>query len=130
MRINLHSPQHFSKTIRSCDKTVSIIPSVLIENAVKYSVPGTPVDIFFEEKDGYCIVRVKNTARGNFSLGRDVFESGVRHSDIEGTGNGLYLCRLVVEQHRGTIEVDTEPGSPDTTECTFTIRIPKESNIR
>ena len=40
----------------------------------------------------------------------------------EGTGIGLALCRKIVRQHGGTIDVDAEPG----TGCTFWIRLPKE----
>ncbi len=43
----------------------------------------------------------------------------------KGTGLGLSICRqIVVEQHRGTLTVDTEPGA--FTE--FTIRLPKKAS--
>src|SRR4029077_4703726 len=44
-RITLDAPQGFSPRVDACDKTFPIIPSVLIENALKYSVPESDVRV-------------------------------------------------------------------------------------
>jgi signal transduction histidine kinase len=43
----------------------------------------------------------------------------VRH-EISGTGLGLYITRRIVQNHRGSISVKSEPGRGST----FTIRLP------
>lgn len=39
---------------------------------------------------------------------------------IQGTGLGLYVARLIVEAHGGSIQLDSEPGKG----CRVAVRIP------
>jgi hypothetical protein len=51
---------------------------------------------------------------------------GVRMSaDNDGSGNGLYLAKLVAAQHQGDITVRSKPAAPDLMECTFTVTFPE-----
>ena len=88
----------------------------LLENAVRYSPAGSNVTV--------CLARgARATARievrdAGPGLPADeqerIFDRFVRGAASEGTsglGLGLYLCRAIVEQHGGTIGVDSAPGA-------------------
>ncbi|RZO62906.1 MAG: ATP-binding protein, partial [Sandaracinaceae bacterium] len=49
-----------------------------------------------------------------------VFESFTTHGKQGGTGLGLAIVRKIVDDHEGTIEVQSEPGK-----TTFRIRLPQ-----
>jgi len=73
-RLALRAPPGYSGRIRACDKTLSIIPSVLIENALKYSVPNSTVQIELSPISGKCSIRVSNRALGLARLTDAVFK--------------------------------------------------------
>jgi len=52
----------------------------------------------------------------------DVFEPFVSHGKKEGTGLGLAIARNVVQQHHGTIDVESSPSG-----TRFTITLPRRS---
>jgi signal transduction histidine kinase len=124
-RVNLHPAHGYSGMIRACDKTLPIIPSALIENALKYSIPGTPINVTLSSEGGYCVARVANEANLTSPLTMSAFAKGVRiATDTEGSGNGLHLVRLVAEQHQGNVMVSSRPKGR-LYEVTFTIAIPE-----
>jgi len=125
-RLRLHAPAGYSGRVQVCDKTFSIIPSVLIENALKYSIPGTPINIEVFSKGRKCVVQVSNRAKTSLDASDAVFKKGVRLSaDRDGSGNGLYLAKLIAAQHRGDITLTTKPISADVMEWTFTVGLPE-----
>ncbi len=124
--IILHAPYDYRSKVATFDKTFSIIPTALIENALKYVLPGSAVDIEFHDFHESCVVHVKNLYRGNHQLSAAVFHKGVRFTaNREGSGNGLFLAKLVAQQHRATLDVATKPIRQDTMECTFTLVMPR-----
>jgi light-regulated signal transduction histidine kinase (bacteriophytochrome) len=124
-RIKLISPYGFNLNIRVCDKTFSIIPTALLENALKYSTPESEINIEFYTNKKMCCVEVKNLARLNGPLTDDVFKKGVRlGTDKEGSGNGLFLAKLVATQHGAKLNVSSRSIREDITECVFRLTIP------
>ena len=119
-------PSGYHGEIRACEKTLSIIPSELIGNAMKYSVEGEPIRIQIASHNKKCVVRVSNYAKENRKLDSRVFEKGVSLSDDhDSTGNGLYLVKLVTQQHHGTIDLSVNYVSPGISEVMFTLTFPE-----
>lgn len=99
----------------------------LLENAVKYTPPGTPIDIMAELRDGAVVVSVEDRGPG-IAAGDEVriFEKFVRASQGSvsgGVGLGLAICRGIVIAHGGRIWVESRPGGG----AAFRFTIPQES---
>ncbi len=100
----------------------------LVENALKYSPPGSGVRIRVWQSDGEA--RIEVTDHGIGIPAEDlpyVFErfrrgSNVDHRRAPGIGLGLYICRGIVEQHAGRIWVESAPGRG----TTFHVALPIE----
>jgi len=89
----------------------------LVENAARYSPPGTLLRISCTRTDGW--VRIETTDEGPGIPTEDrerVFEPFVRGrpSIGPGAGLGLAICKAVVEAHRGHIRIE-EPADGGTT---------------
>ncbi len=98
----------------------------LIGNAVKYGAEGSTITIEMETRDGSSLLSVRNRGVGipDDRLG-DVFRKFARVEDKKlrgrrGSGVGLYLCRLITEQHGGTVKADGSYGEW----VRFTISLP------
>ncbi len=105
----------------------------LLENAVKYRRPGTPLFVRIEgqitsrEQSRYCEIRVSDNGQGFAEHDAekifDLFEQlPGRKSSGAGSGVGLAICRRIVEHHGGTIRAEGTPGSG----ATFIIDLPLE----
>ena len=80
----------------------------LLENAAKYSPPGSPIEIVAQTRDGTLEVAVSDGGRG-FALEKDtalfkMFVRGEAESSMPGVGLGLAICSAIVEAHAGTIK--------------------------
>jgi PAS domain S-box-containing protein len=86
----------------------------LVDNAFKFSAPGSPVRVTGVLHPGRFELSVQDAGRGMTpeqvaSVGAFVqFERG-RYAQ-EGTGLGLYLARRIAELHGGTLSLDSAPG--------------------
>ncbi len=97
----------------------------LLTNAVRYG-EGKPIDLLLRAQLGQAILTVRDQGVGipKEEQAR-IFDRFVRVTDAKtttGLGLGLYITRQLVEAHRGTIEVQSEPGHGST----FTARLPLE----
>ena len=104
----------------------------LVGNAIKYSKPGHPPHIKItahktntNEIGGYGREHASfwNISISDYGIGFDqqhehkIFELFQRlhtHSDFEGTGIGLAICKKIVETHKGTIAATGIPGEGST----------------
>ncbi len=99
---------------------------ILIDNAIKYTPNGERVEIRVEALDGHAAVRVTDSGIGiSESDVPHIFDrfwraDKVRSRGMGGAGLGLAIARWIVEQHRGSIEVQSESGRGST----FTVTIP------
>ncbi len=87
----------------------------LLENAVRYTPPGSPIDISAEVKDGQVLVSVADRGPGIPPGQRErIFDKFYRvltyQRDTRGSGLGLAVCRGLVEAHGGRIWVESRMG--------------------
>jgi two-component system sensor histidine kinase KdpD len=86
----------------------------LLENALKYTPAGSPIDISATAKPGSVLIEVADRGPGIPEAEREaVFEKfyGRKQGGAQGgAGLGLAICRGVVEVHGGRIWVESRPG--------------------
>jgi signal transduction histidine kinase len=94
----------------------------LFNNAIKYA-PGSPISVSIEQQGTKFLVAFADRGPGippeSLSL---IFERfyRVRTEKATGTGLGLYICRQIIEAHRGKIWAESSPGKG----TTFFIELP------
>jgi two-component system phosphate regulon sensor histidine kinase PhoR len=96
-------------------REIELILMNLIENAVKYSDPGTPITLTTERRSNQVVFSVTDRGIGIPAEHLDrIFERFYRLDShgphIPGTGLGLAICRRIVEAHQGRIWVESTPG--------------------
>lgn len=107
------------------DRIVQVLIN-LLSNAIKYSPKGSAVVLSTVPHSSELEVRVTDTGRGipESHLGA-LFQrfKQVERTDATkkgGTGLGLAICKAIIEQHGGTIGVESELGKGST----FWFRVP------
>lgn len=101
----------------------------LIQNAISYGEPNSPIEITIGEVPKYIVISVKD------------YGAGISKSDIDkifnkyysaskkfrkiGTGLGLYLSLQIVKSHGGELTVESEEGKF----TIFTIKLPAVANL-
>jgi len=82
----------------------------LLENAYKYSIEYGEIDIIGHKKDGFYNIAISNKSYNlNSAFEEKAFEPFIRGenaTDLEGNGLGLYICKLIVEEHNGDITIN------------------------
>ena len=101
----------------------------LIDNAAKYSPPGTPVRIAAEASADSVWIRVHNQgpdlSESERSLVFERFYRSPSNREIPGTGIGLAIARDIVMAHGGFMDVESGPGMG----TEFSIRVPLERQV-
>jgi len=99
----------------------------LVENGIKYNVPGGKLTVFLQRKDDNAVLQVTDTGVGipADSLSH-IFErfyrvDKARSRNSGGSGLGLSIVRNMVERNHGAIHVDSSVGEGTTFTVTFPI---------
>jgi two-component system, OmpR family, sensor histidine kinase KdpD len=87
----------------------------LLENAVKYSQPGSPIFVSAEVKGDRLVTNVADRGSGIDDLERSlIFDKFYRGQSqryrVQGTGMGLAIVKAIVEAHGGRISVTSQLG--------------------
>jgi PAS domain S-box-containing protein len=108
------------------DKLIQVLVN-LLSNAVKFSPPGGKVAITVTEDERSVELSVTDHGRGIPAKFKDAVFQKFKQVELSderkkgGTGLGLAICKAIVEQHGGTIGVESEEGKGST----FWFRLPK-----
>ena len=106
----------------------------LIGNALKYTPDGGTITLSLQQDAGMVQIKIKDTGYGMpASELPHIFDRFYRvrnngHDDVEGNGLGLAIVKSIIEQHQGTIAVQSEPGKGScftiSLPCSFTEELP------
>jgi signal transduction histidine kinase len=98
----------------------------LVSNAVKYG-GGRPIEVRVSRNGAADLARVEVVDHGpgiDAAMTEMIFEPFQRavsaDEPIPGLGLGLYVVKMIVESHGGTIQVDSQPGHGSR----FTVELP------
>jgi two-component system sensor histidine kinase KdpD len=87
----------------------------LVDNAVKYSTPGSPLSVVARRSESALIIAVRDRGPGipERDLAR-IFEKFYRGPGADrkavGTGMGLAITREILRAHHGDVHVQSSPG--------------------
>ncbi len=109
-------------TLRAREMDLETALSNLIDNAVRFSPPGVPVDVVVSGGPIAVAVSVRDRGPGisPANLPRIFDRFFTTDADRDGTGLGLAIVETVIEAHGGSIRVETSPGEG----ATFTVTLP------
>ncbi len=126
--------------LRGVSVTAHVTPAVMVrgdalrlkhvvlnlgDNAVKYTPNGGHVALRLRAAAGEASLEVADTGMGISEehlprLFDRLFRAGAADRSAAGTGLGLAIAKRIVDVHRGTIEVQSQPDRGST----FTVRLP------
>jgi len=98
----------------------------LLDNAIKFSAPGTALGLTITPKSGKAHISIRNIGESippeELKLIFDRFHKTDRSRSIDrdGVGLGLYIVKTILDSHKENISVTSEEG---VTEFTFTLTL-------
>lgn len=100
----------------------------LIDNALKYSPGGEPIEIRVADEPGSVIVTVADRGIGLDAATEarlfEAFSRGDNAIHVPGLGLGLFITHQIIERHGGSIEAQRAPGGVGSV---FRVSLPKDT---
>jgi two-component system sensor histidine kinase/response regulator len=127
ININLQSPDQLE--VRADIDMIKTVIRNLISNALKFSNPGSEVQVVIDEKEEQVVVSVVDHGRGikkedqSKLLNVDTHYSTFGTKNEEGSGLGLLLCQDFVRKNGGELWFNSEEGEGSV----FSFYLPKLS---
>jgi PAS domain S-box-containing protein len=116
----------FQQQVRIDPLRLEQVLTNLLDNAIKYSPQGGPIDIELRRADpGHVSVSIRDRGPGikpefRAHIFERFYQAGAEAEHAAGMGLGLYISREIVELHNGTIEAQF----PDNGGARFVITLP------
>jgi len=105
--------------------------AILLDNAVKYTPPPGAIELRLEIRDESAVITVRDSGIGIAQADqRKIFErfyrvDKARSRELGGVGIGLAIAEWIVEQHRGSIALQSSIGNGSS----FTVFFPLQSKL-
>lgn len=103
--------------------------SNIVSNAVKYSNENTNITLSYKKDDSFHVIEIKDHGIGIPKKEQEKVLAGYYRASnaskrlAHGTGIGLWITRLIVEQHDGELHIDSKVDKG----TTVSIRLPDAS---
>jgi light-regulated signal transduction histidine kinase (bacteriophytochrome) len=114
-------------TVPGVKSQLVLVFQQLVDNALKFRSQQTPrITIWAEAQPDACVIHVRDNGIGidpayHSTIFR-IFQRLHTQEQYPGTGMGLAICRMIVQQHGGQVDLSSEIGQG----TTFTIRLPSQ----
>jgi PAS domain S-box-containing protein len=135
----LAAKQNIKLELQSCQTQWFVDPNRIVQvlvnllsNAIKFSPPGQTVTLSAQEQDDRIEIKVRDRGRGVPATHREaIFEKFKQVEAADGrrkfgTGLGLPICKQIVEDHDGSIGVESVEGQGST----FWFSIPRSQTAQ
>jgi signal transduction histidine kinase len=103
----------------------------LVENAIKYTVEGSAIEIEVHASDDAVTITVGDYGAGIPEAQMErIFQAYTqlkREDESSGSGLGLYITRGIVAAHGGTLSVRNRDGAARLRGAIFTITLPRQT---
>ena len=115
-----------AKILGKSNNLIQVLVNLLVNatHAVKSMPPGEKptVELYTETSGENTLVVVKDNGHGmDADTLKNIFDPFFTTKEVgEGTGLGLSICHTIIEDHGGSIAVESEPGQG----TTFTVTLP------
>ncbi len=125
-KVHIDMPSIDSTITADKDRMIQVMVN-LLSNAIKYSPENETVRVTVEEEPQHIRLAISDQGPGIPPKYHDlIFErfqqmDGSEKHRKKGTGLGLAISKIIVEQHGGTIGVDSKEGEGST----FWVRLPR-----
>ncbi len=103
-------------TYRGDERSIRLLISILLDNAVKYSSDTSPITIALSQQKDKVHIHMQNSA-DNLTVGKYdmLFQrfyrmESSRNSKLGGFGIGLAMAKTIVKNHGGTIKAECKDG--------------------
>jgi len=127
--ISVHNELEENFEVYCDEQMLNTILRNIIFNAVKFTNPNGTIKINAEALKGNCIIKIsdngvgmdRKTVKDLFILDKKTVSKGT--AGESGSGLGMILVKEFIDRHKGSISIESEPG----TGTTVIISLPKKS---
>ncbi|GLV60336.1 hypothetical protein KDH_71560 [Dictyobacter sp. S3.2.2.5] len=117
-QISFEPPQDISATVMVDPTRILQVVTNYLTNALRYSPADQPVTAGIYVRDHMAHVWVRDSGPGLpkeaqgkiWQCFHQIKEVPLQSGSEKGLGLGLYLCKTLIEQHHGTVDVESIPG--------------------
>jgi two-component system, sensor histidine kinase and response regulator len=115
--------------VQTAPDKLQIIVDVLVDNALKFSQPGTPIEIRACVEDNDFIVRISDRGRGMTINQIKIIGTYIQFErklyEQQGSGLGLIIAKRLTELHGGELIIESIPEA----ETIVTVSLPLETTF-